>query len=125
MSLLPIFLKLDGRRCLLVGAGHVALDKIGSLLSTGVRLRVIAPEALPAVQRLAEEGRLAWIQREFAPDDLDGHWLVIAATNVPEVNAAVYREAVERGILANSVDDIPNCDFFFGSVVSRGSFTRA
>jgi len=125
MSLLPIFLKLDGRRCLLVGAGRVALDKIGSLLSTGVRLRVIAPEALPAVQRLAEEGRLAWIQREFAPDDLDGHWLVIAATNVPEVNAAVYREAVERGILANSVDDIPNCDFFFGSVVSRGSLQVA
>jgi uroporphyrin-III C-methyltransferase len=125
MSLLPIFLKLEGRCCLLVGAGHVALDKIGSLLATGVQLRVIAPEALPDVRRLAEEGRIEWIQREFAPDDIDGNSLVIAATDVPDVNAAVYREAVERGILANSVDDIPNCDFFFGSVVSRGSLQVA
>ena len=125
MSLLPIFLKLDGRPCLLVGAGRVALDKIGSLISTGVRLRVIAPEALPEVQRLAEEGRLEWIRREFAPDDLDGNSLVIAATNVPEVNAAVHRAAVESRLLSNSVDDIPNCDFFFGSVLTRGSLQVA
>src|ERR1035438_7750113 len=117
MSLLPIFLKLGGRRCLLVGAGHVALDKIGSLLATGVQLRVIGPRALPEIQQLAGEGRIELVQREFRPADIDGNSLVIAATDVPAVNAAVHREALERGILSNSVDDIPNCDFFFGSVV--------
>jgi len=125
MRLLPIFLKLDRRRCLLVGAGHVAFDKIGSLLSAGAQLGVVAPHALPEIQQLADEGRLEWIQREFAHADTDGNALVIAATDVPEVNAAVHREASARGIFSNSVDDIPNCDFFFGSVVTRGSLQVA
>jgi len=125
MSLLPIFLKLEGRRCLLVGAGTVALDKIGSLLKTGVRLRVIAPHAKPEVQQFGLEGRLEWIERAFEPADLENSDLVVAATDSPEVNAAVYRAAVDRGIFCNSVDDIPNCDFFFGSVVSRGDLQIA
>ncbi len=125
MSMLPIFLKLDGRRCLLVGAGKVALDKIGSLLKTGLRLRVVAPEALPEIRQLALEGKLEWVQRAFELSDLDGNLLVVAATDSPEVNALVHRGSVERGILSNSVDDIPNCDFFFGSVVSRGDLQIA
>jgi uroporphyrin-III C-methyltransferase/precorrin-2 dehydrogenase/sirohydrochlorin ferrochelatase len=125
MSLLPIFLKLDGRRCLLVGAGAVALDKIGSLLKTGLRLRVVAPEARGEVQQLAAEGRLEWVHRAFEDGDLDGNFVAIAATDRPEVNAAVYRGAVERNILCNSVDDIPNCDFFFGALVSRGELQIA
>jgi uroporphyrin-III C-methyltransferase/precorrin-2 dehydrogenase/sirohydrochlorin ferrochelatase len=125
MTLLPIFLKLDGRPGLLVGAGTVALEKIGSLLKTGIKLRVVAPQARPEVRQLAAEGKLEWVKREFAPSDLDGNFIVIAATDVPEVNASVYREAVARGIPSNSVDDIPNCDFFFGSVVSRGDLQIA
>jgi len=125
MSLLPIFLQLEGRTGLLVGAGAVALDKIGSLLKTGVRLRVVAPEAREEIRSLAAEGKLDWVQREFAPADLDGVFVAIAATNTPEVNAAVYEAAVERGVLCNSVDDIPHCDFFFGSVVSRGALQIA
>ena len=125
MSLLPIFLNLDGRRCLLVGAGTVALEKIGTLLKTGLRLRVVAPEARAEVRELAADGKLEWVQREFEAADLDGNFIVIAATDVPEVNASVYREALVRGIPCNSVDDIPNCDFFFGSVVSRGDLQIA
>lgn len=125
MSLLPIFLKLDGRSGLLVGAGSVALDKIGSLLKTGIRLRVVAPRAHVEIQRLAKEGKLEWFERSFEASDLDGNFIVIAATDVADVNAAVYREAVARGIPCNSVDDIPNCDFFFGSVVSRGDLQIA
>ncbi|HEX8812560.1 MAG TPA: uroporphyrinogen-III C-methyltransferase, partial [Terracidiphilus sp.] len=108
------------RTGLLVGAGAVALDKIGSLLKTGVRLRVVAPEAREEIQTMAAEGKLEWISRAFDPSDLDGIFIAIAATSTPEVNAAVYREAVERGVLCNSVDDIPHCDFFFGSIVQRG-----
>src|ERR1039458_8069877 len=125
MSLLPIFLKLDGRPCLLVGAGNVALDKIGSLLKTGLKLRVVAPEARTEIQQLALDGKLEWVQRPFDPADLDGNFLVITATDSAEVNRAVYEGALERNILCNSVDDIPNCDFFFGSVVSRGDLQIA
>jgi len=122
---LPIFLKLDGRRCLLVGAGTVALEKIGSLLKTGLTLRVVAPQAREEIRALAAEGKLEWIERAFEPADLDGNFIVIAATDVPDVNATVYCEAVKRNIPCNSVDDIPNCDFFFGSVVSRGDLQIA
>jgi uroporphyrin-III C-methyltransferase/precorrin-2 dehydrogenase/sirohydrochlorin ferrochelatase len=125
MNLLPVFLKLDGRPGLIVGAGTVAFEKIRSLLKTGLRLRVVAPTARPEIQQLAMDGRIEWIQRSFETADLDGNFLVIAATNSPEVNAAVYRGAVERGILSNSVDDPPHCDFYFGSVVSRGKLQIA
>jgi uroporphyrin-III C-methyltransferase/precorrin-2 dehydrogenase/sirohydrochlorin ferrochelatase len=125
MTLLPIFLKLDGRPGLLVGAGNVALEKIGSLLTTGLRLRVVAPEANSEIRFLASEGRLEWIPRSFESSDLEGNFVVIAATNNPEVNARVYREATARGILCNSVDDPPHCDFYFGSVVSRGDLQIA
>ncbi len=124
-SLLPIFLKLDGRPALLVGAGTVALEKVGSLLKTGVKLRVIAPRVHPEIRQLAADGKSELIEREFEPSDLDGNFIVIAATDAPAVNATVYREAVARGIACNSVDDIPNCDFFFGSVVSRGDLQIA
>jgi uroporphyrin-III C-methyltransferase len=120
MSLLPVFLKLDGRTGLVVGAGTVAFDKINSLLKTGLRLRVVAPVARAEIRQLAIDGRIEWIERPFEIADLDGIDLVIAATDSAEVNAQVYREAVARRILANSVDDPPHCDFYFGSVVSRG-----
>ena len=125
MSLLPIFLNLDRRPALLVGAGTVALEKIGTLLKTGVNLRVVAPHAREEIHQLAAEGKLELVERDFAPYDLDGNFIVIAATDVPAVNAAVFREAVARGIPCNSVDDIPNCDFFFGSIVSRGDLQIA
>jgi uroporphyrin-III C-methyltransferase / precorrin-2 dehydrogenase / sirohydrochlorin ferrochelatase len=125
MSLLPIFMNLENRRVLLVGAGNVALEKIGTLLKTGLRLRVVAPRILPEVRQMAGEGKLELIERSFVPDDLDGNFLVITATDSAEVNHAVYREAVARNIPCNSVDDIPNCDFFFGSMVTRGDLQIA
>ena len=125
MNLQPIFLKLDGRPGLLVGAGNVALEKLTTLLTTGVRLRVIAPEAKAEVRQLASEGKLELIERRFRIEDLNGNFLVIAATDDPEVNATVYRESVSRGILVNSVDDPPHCDFYFGSVVRRGDLQVA
>lgn len=125
MQLLPIFMRLEGRPALLVGAGNVALEKIGSLLTTGLRLRVVAPVARAEVQALAAEGKLEWVQRGFVPADLDGMLLVIAATDLAAVNAAVYRAALERNVACNSVDDIPNCDFYFGSVVRRGDLQIA
>jgi uroporphyrin-III C-methyltransferase len=123
--MLPIFLKLTGRRCLLVGAGNVALEKIGSLLKTGLDLTVVAPEGRPEVERLATEGKLQWHRRRFELSDLEGKFLVITATDSTQVNTEVYQGCVTRNIICNSVDDIPNCDFYFGSVVSRGDLQIA
>ena len=125
MSLLPIFVKLIGRSCLLVGAGDVALQKIPSLLAAEARLRVIAPQVRLEIAVLASNGQIEVVQREFSDADLDGIFLVIAATDDPAVNAAVYRSAVERNILCNSVDDPPHCDFYFGSIVNRGDLQIA
>ena len=125
MSLLPIFVKLTGRRCLLVGAGAVALQKIPALLAAGANVRVIAPRVRVEIAALARERRIEIVEREYSNSDLDGIFLVIAATDEPSVNAAVYQAAVERNILCNSVDDPPHCDFYFGSVISRGDLQIA
>jgi precorrin-2 dehydrogenase / sirohydrochlorin ferrochelatase len=125
MSLFPIFLKLTGRTCLVVGGGFVGEGKIRTLLPTGARLRVVARQATPAVVSWAESGRIAWEARSFTPADLDGVFLVIAATSSVEVNDVVFREAQRRGALCNVVDDPLRCDFYYPALVSRGSLQIA
>lgn len=125
MSLFPLFLKLEDRSCLVVGAGKIALPKIESLLHAGGRVTVVAPEALPEIAALATEEKINWIAREFLPGDLDGVLLVVTATNRKAVNQAVAEAARAAAVLCNSVDDPPDCDFFYGSVVERGSLQIA
>lgn len=125
MSLLPVFLRLEGRRCLVVGAGSVAFAKIESLREAGAAIAVVAPHANDEVRLLAGAGALVWHERVFRASDLDGVFVVIAATNAPEVNHAVYEEARRRNVVCNAVDDPPNCDFYFGSVVRRGDLQVA
>jgi precorrin-2 dehydrogenase len=120
MSLLPIFLKLRGRKCLVVGGGNVAESKVESLLQSDAEVHVVAPELSAYVAEMARAGKIAWRQKPFDPADLDGIFLVIAATNVPEVNHLVYRLAEERSILCNAVDDPEHCHFYYGAVVRRG-----
>jgi len=119
MSLYPIFLKLENRPVLIVGAGKVALEKVESLLPTEARLTVVAPEARTEIIRLARENKLTWIEREFLPSDIEGKFLVVTATNFPAINHWVYELCVERNILCNAVDDPPFCDFYFSSIVRR------
>jgi siroheme synthase-like protein len=125
MSLLPIFMRLEGRRCLVVGAGTVAQTKIESLRAAGASITVVAPQAIAPIRELAAEGAVTWRERAFEPADLDGAFLVIAATNAPGINHAVYQESLRRNVLCNAVDDPPNCDFYFGSVVARGDLQIA
>jgi precorrin-2 dehydrogenase / sirohydrochlorin ferrochelatase len=124
-ALFPMFLKLEGRDCLVLGAGAVGEQKIRGLLDCGARIRVVAPSASAAVMEWANRGALTWLQRRFEPADLDGAFLAIAATSSPEVNHAVYREAHGRGILCNVVDDPPYCDFYYPAVVRRGQLQIA
>jgi precorrin-2 dehydrogenase / sirohydrochlorin ferrochelatase len=125
MGLFPVFLKLTGRTCLVVGAGSVGEGKIRSLLPTGAIVRVVAHHATPAVGKWAESGRIVWEARGFTPADLDGVFLVIAATPSVEVNDLVFREAQQRGVLSNAVDDPVRCDFYYPAVVRRGSLQIA
>ncbi|MGH9796345.1 MAG: precorrin-2 dehydrogenase/sirohydrochlorin ferrochelatase family protein [Candidatus Acidiferrales bacterium] len=125
MPLFPVFLKLEGRTCLVVGAGSVAAAKIQSLLHAGARVRVVAPRACEDVRACAEQGFVEWIQREFAPADLDGAALAIGATSDADVNAAIYQQARERGVLCNVVDAPALCDFYAPAVVQRGDLQVA
>jgi precorrin-2 dehydrogenase/sirohydrochlorin ferrochelatase len=125
MSLFPIFFKLTGRRCLVIGAGKLGESKIESLRAADAQVTVIAPHASDRIVAMAEGGDVVWHRREYREGDLAGHFLVVAATDIPEVNRAVFAEAQASGILINAVDDPPFCDFYFPSVVRRGDLQIA
>jgi siroheme synthase-like protein len=124
-SLLPVFLKMKGRPCLIVGGGRVALEKIRVLLESQASIRVVAAEVLEDVRELAEQSRIILQLKKYDPADLDDVAVVIAATDNAQLNHRVYREAVARGRLVNVVDDPTYCDFYFGSIVRRGSLQVA
>lgn len=125
MDLFPIFLKIAARPCIVIGAGRLAESKIESLQAAHAKVTVIAPEATERIVDLAAAGEVEWHRREYAVGDLTGNFLVVAATNVPAVNRAVFQEATEKNILCNAVDDPPFCDFYFPSVVRRGDLQIA
>jgi precorrin-2 dehydrogenase/sirohydrochlorin ferrochelatase len=125
MTLFPMFMKLEGRSCLVVGAGAIGEPKIESLLTSGASVRVIAPQVSPAVAEWARAGAIVWEAREFKVTDLDGVFLVIAATSSREVNGAIFHEAQQRNVLCNVVDDPEYCDFYYPAVVRRGDLQLA
>ena len=92
MSLFPILLKLAARPCVVIGAGNLAESKIESLRAANARITVIAPQANERIQNLAAAGEIEFQQRPYADGDLTGSFLVVAATNVPSVNRAVFAE---------------------------------
>src|SRR5579864_5615598 len=120
-----MFLKLAGRDVLVVGAGRIGEPKIESLLRAEAKVRVVAPDVTRKVAGHARAGRIVWEAREFMPADLDGTFLVIAATNSSEVNHEVFREAQRRNVLCNAVDDPEHCDFYYPAVVRRGQLQLA
>jgi precorrin-2 dehydrogenase / sirohydrochlorin ferrochelatase len=125
MSLFPMFVKLEGRSCLVVGAGAVGEGKIRSLLEAGANVCVVSPRATPRVHEWSATGAIKWLRRNFEQEDLDAKFMVIAATPSAKVNARVFEEARRRKVLCNSVDDRPHCDFFYAAVVRRGDLQIA
>jgi siroheme synthase-like protein len=116
----PVFLKLDGRRVLLVGGGLVALGKLRALLDAGADVTVVAPEISAAIAATPVTLR----RRPFEPGDLAGVWYVVAAAPGP-VNAAVAREAATRGLFVNAVDDVENASAYAGAILRRAGVTIA
>ncbi len=109
-------LDLEGRDVLVVGAGSVALEKINGLLDVGARVTVVAPEVSSSVEDLARSGRLALVRRAYRSSDLDGHFLVVAATSVTSLNESVHADADARGLLCNVVDVPHLCSFILPAV---------
>lgn len=124
-NLFPIFVKLEGRKVLVVGAGNIAEQKLDGLVSAGADICVVAPRASEKIQQLARDGKIVYASREFVASDLLGATLVIAATGNPDVNEFVFQEARKQGILCNAVDEPQRCDFYYGAVVQRGDLQIA
>ena len=121
MQLFPAFLKLNGRRVLVVGGGGIAASKLRGLLDAGARVTVVAPAI---VEEIASTPDITVIRRRFEPSDLDGAWLAVAAAT-PEVNREVARAAGDRQLFVNAVDDPPNASLYLGGVVRRAGATMA
>ncbi|NME03555.1 siroheme synthase CysG [Aeromonas sp. DNRA1] len=119
MDYLPIFCRLDNKPVLLVGGGEVAQRKARLLLDAGAQLTVVAPELDPELAELAANGSIEWLAGEFAPAQLTGKWLVVAATDRREVNALVYQSANQARIFANVVDDPKRSSFIMPSIIDR------
>jgi uroporphyrin-III C-methyltransferase/precorrin-2 dehydrogenase/sirohydrochlorin ferrochelatase len=119
-ELFPVFLKLAGRRVLVVGAGPVAASKIGALVAAGADVRVVAPDVRPEI---LERG-VRVEQRPFEPRDLEDAWFVVAAAT-PEVNREVARLAEARRVFVNAVDDPPNASAYLGGIVRKDGVTLA
>jgi precorrin-2 dehydrogenase/sirohydrochlorin ferrochelatase len=118
-------LNLMGRRCLVVGAGTIGLEKIEGLLACDAEVVVVAPEADREVAELAESGAVEWRRRPYTAGDLEDCFLVIAATSDTDVNIAVYADAEARAMLVNVVDVPPLCNFILPAIVRRGPIAIA
>ena len=117
---LPVFVRFDGRRTVVVGGGAMAAAKIPALLAAGADVTVIAPHVSAAIDR----ARVRVVERAFVPADLDGAWFVTAAAT-PEVNRAVRDAAEARAVFVNAVDDPANATAYLGGAIARGGVTVA
>lgn len=118
-------LRLAGRKCLVVGGGEVGLEKVEGLLACDAAVTLIAPEAIEPLRELAAEGSIKWLAREWQPSDLDGAFLVIAATDDSDVNIRIFEEAERRAMLVNVVDVPPLCNFILPAIVRQGPLAIA
>jgi siroheme synthase-like protein len=119
-------LKLTGRRCVVVGGGEVGLEKVEGLLACDGQVTLIAPRAEEPLREYAREGSIHWQRRKYGgPADLEGAFLVIAATDDSEVNIAVFEDAERRAMLVNVVDVPPLCNFILPAIVRTGPLAIA
>lgn len=121
----PVFLKLEGRLCVVIGAGRIAERRVRGLCDARARVRVVGVTATEGILKLADEGAIHLYQRAFKPSDLDGSTLVIAATDRAGVNRAVQTAAKCRGILFCGADPHTDSDFIVPAVVQRGDLQMA
>lgn len=125
MPLYPLFLKLEGRRCVVIGGGKVATRKVQSLIECGARVLVVSPELCPELEKRASAGEIDVVRRGFEPDDIRGAVVAIAATSLRSVNETVVEAGRAIGVLVNVVDVPGLCDFYVPSSFERGDLQIA
>jgi len=121
----PLSLDISGRRCVVVGGGHVAERKIGRLLDSGAVVEVVSRNLTPALAALKGEGRIVHHEKDYEEALIRGAFLVIGATDSDAVNGRISGDARTLGILVNTVDDPARCDFILPALVERGELTIA
>ncbi len=125
ISYYPVFLDLNGRRCVVIGGGNVALRKVKPLLDSGALVEVISPRLCSGLKQLENDKKINVIGRKFQPGDLTGAFIAIAATANLQTNAAVAAEGLEKSVMVNVVDDPARCDFILPSYCRRGGIILA
>lgn len=124
LDVYPIYLRrLNERKTVIIGGNWEAEGKIKDFLERNAWLTVISPTLNKTLQKWADEGRFEWVQREYQYGDLEGASVAIVAEYEGGINKKVYREAEEKNILVNVMDDIPHANFAFGSIVKQGPLT--
>ncbi len=119
MDYFPAFLRLDGKRCLVVGGGDIATRKARLLLDAGAHLRVVAPQIGAGMANLAGRGRVRLERRKCLDSDVEKCWLVVSASGVPAVEKRVFAAANSAGVFCNAVDDKENCSYITPAIVDR------
>jgi len=126
-ELYPIFLKVHQLQVLIVGGGYVGFEKLGFLLKSSphAQVTVVSETFLDEVVELANKHRVILFQTRYDPRHLANKQIVIAATNVPEVNIQIYRDCKVNNILVNVADTPEYCDFYMGGIVTKGNLKIA
>lgn len=125
MAYFPVFLELSGRPCVVIGGGSVAERKVEGLLAAEAVVTVVSPTVTARLQNLVTARQMQHVARSYQAGDLAGFTLAFAATDDGKVNAAIYREAQERGVWVNASDDPAYCTFLLPGVVRRGDLVVA
>ena len=125
MRYYPVFLDLHNLPCLVIGGGQVGERKVKTLQSCAAKVFLISRDLTPYLEEEVRQGRIELLAPAYQTEHLAGKFLVIGATNDPNLNGKIGREARERGLLCNIVDKPQECNFILPSLVSRGDLTIA
>lgn len=121
----PLFLKLNNRKCIVVGGGKVAERKLAHLASSGAEIVLISPVINDNIRPMADNGQLTWISRGYNKGDIKGAFMVFITTDDRNINKLIREEAAEADILVNVADKPDECDFIYPSIIERGDLTIA
>jgi precorrin-2 dehydrogenase/sirohydrochlorin ferrochelatase len=121
----PIFLNIQGKNCVVIGGGNVALRKVKVLLDCGANVKMICPKPHPEIVKLSKERAIHFIQRDYEKEDLRDAAIAFACTDVKKVNRKVAVDAKEAGVLVNVADDPRPSDFIIPSFFRKGNLTVA
>jgi uroporphyrin-III C-methyltransferase/precorrin-2 dehydrogenase/sirohydrochlorin ferrochelatase len=125
MDFLPVFLRVKGQPCLVVGGGEVAFRKVHSLMRAGAKVTVVSPNLIEGLLAMALDGRISHLEKPFEVSDLSGSVLVVSATNDASVNQEVYEAAQLRSLPVNVVDCPELCSFIFPAIIDRSPLVIA